>query len=86
MLTFFLTTGTVSRIAKFYGVKLTKKEHVNVVEKCGLKYMKQHEHMFSYSLPLNPNFKKGVMNTGSMIRKGENGDGKLFFTGEGKQT
>ena len=40
--------------------------------------------MFGYTLPLNPNFKGSFMNTGAMIRKGENGDGKDLFTDEGK--
>lgn len=46
--------------------------------------MKRHEHMFRYTLPLNTNFKASIMKTGSMIRKGENGDGKDLFTDEGK--
>jgi hypothetical protein len=73
----------VSKLAEFYGVELTTKEHANIVEKCGIKYMKKHEHMFSYTLPLNPNFKAGLMSTGKMIREGKNGDGKDLFTDDG---
>ena len=74
----------MSKLAEFYGVELTTKEHTDIVEKCGLKYMKRHEHMFRYTFPLNKNFKGSIMKTDSMIRKGENGDGKDLFTDEGK--
>jgi len=81
---FLCNKGTVSKIADFYGVDLTEEEHEKVVEKCGLKYMKQNEGMFSYTLPLNPSFDGSVMRTGKFIRKGQNGDGQVFFTEEGK--
>jgi len=74
--------GTVSKIAKFYGVKLNKKEKDTVVKKCSFDYMKQHEQMFGYTLPLNPKYDKTIMETGHMIRKGQNGDGKVMFTEE----
>ena len=78
-------TGTVKRIAEFYGVKLSPKEHKKVVEKCGFPYMKNHTHMFNYQLPLNANSGgTTIMNSGSMTRKGTLGDGKATFTEEGK--
>jgi len=75
--------GTVSKMANFYGVNLTEKEHANVVEKCSYNHMKKHEHMFEYSLPLNPDYEGTIMKSGKFIGKGENGVGKVYFTDEG---
>ena len=72
--------GTVSKMAKFYGIGLTEKEHGKIVEKCGFKYMKEHESMFEYTVPLNPDFQGKVMAKGGLIRKGKQGDGKEYFT------
>ena len=76
--------GTVSKLAEFYGVDLTEQEHARVVEKCGYSYMKKHEDMFGYRLPLNPGYDGTIMQLGRMIRKGKDGDGKVFFTEEGE--
>jgi hypothetical protein len=74
----------VKRIAKFYGVKLNAKEHKEVVHKCGFSHMKQNTDMFNYKLPLNYGYgDSSIMNSGSMTRKGINGDGKATFTDEG---
>mmetsp|Transcript_9740 Transcript_9740/g.18297 ORF Transcript_9740/g.18297 Transcript_9740/m.18297 type:complete len:373 (-) Transcript_9740:3319-4437(-) len=77
--------GTVAKMAEFYGVEMTDEERAKVVEKCGFNYMKKHEDMFGYRLPLNPNFDGTVMKIGRMIRKGQDGDGKVFFTEEEKE-
>jgi len=76
--------GTVSKLAKFFGIDLTEKEHEKIVEKCGFKYMKDRENMFEYTLPLNPDIQGTVMMKGGLIRKGEHGDGKEYFTEQEK--
>lgn len=73
-------TGTVKRLADFYGIKLSRREHKIVVEKCGFPYMKKNTHLLNDWLPLNPNFKGTVVNNGAMTRKGTIGDGKIVFT------
>lgn len=77
--------GTVSKMAKFFGIDLTEKEHEKIVEKCGFEYMKDHESMFEYMVPLNPAFQGTVMTKGGLIRKGEQGDGKEYFTEQEKE-
>lgn len=77
--------GTVSKMAKFYGVELTEEEQAKVVEKCSYNYMKKHEDMFAYRLPLNPTYDGTIIKAGRMIRKGKDGDGKVYFTEEEKE-
>ena len=76
--------GTVQKIADFYGVQLNKKELDNVVQKCGFPHMNNHTNLFNYRLPLNENFDGTIMKSGSMTRKGTNGDGKIVFSEEGR--
>lgn len=78
--------GTVSKMADFYGVKLTKKEKNTVVKKCSFDYMKTHEHMFGYKLPFSTDPDLTIMKPSDMIRKGKNGDGQIFFTEEEKES
>lgn len=78
--------GTVSKLADFYGVNLTKDEKNTVVKKCGFEHMKKHTHLFNYHLPL---YDKGknleVMQSGSMTRRGTLGDGKADIKQEDKE-
>lgn len=78
--------GTITKIAKFYGVKLSKKEHQKIVGKCSFDYMKKHEEMFRLSLPLNPNYDSTILKSGGMMRKGGIGDGEELFTEEEKES
>ena len=72
-------------MAKFYGVKLNKIEHEQVVRKCSFPYMRANKHLFHYALPLNPSYDgKRIMTDGSMTRKGAIGNGKDIFTEKGK--
>jgi hypothetical protein len=80
-------SGTVAKLAKFYDVELSEAEHATVVEKCSFQHMKAHSDMFSYALPLNTAFNaRGgrIMTKNTMIRKGQNGDGKVTFNAEQK--
>jgi len=77
--------GTVANLAEFYGVSLTEAEHVAVVDKCSFEHMKKKEDMFMYALPLRADFKTKktrIMRSGTTIRKGISGEGKLTFTAE----
>ena len=77
--------GTVAKLADFYEVHLTDSELDAATEMCSFKYMKEKSHLFSYELPLNPSYSGTIMYPGSMIRKGENGDGKGVFNEEQQQ-
>ena len=79
----WVTTGTITKIANFYGVKLNKKEHQKIVGKCSFDYMKKHEEMFRLALPLNPDYDSTILKTGGMMRKGAIGDGEELFTEKG---
>jgi len=75
--------GTVTKLADFLDVKLSKNEHTNVVQKCGMKHMKANTHLFNYALPLNPEWRetsKQIMVSGSLTRKGGIGEGHNVFT------
>lgn len=77
--------GTVKQLADFYGVELSKKEKNIIVEKCSFDYMKKNSHLFDYQLPFVPGFEGNtIMQNGSMMRKGVNGDGRIVFSDEGK--
>eukprot|EP01083_Nonionella_stella_P018341 51134_1 len=77
--------GIVKQLADFYEVKLSKKEHDSVVEKCGFDYMKKNTNLFNYQLPLHPkNSDMRIMKNGTMTRKGVNGQGKIVFSDEEK--
>ena len=80
-------SGTVAKLAKFYDVELSEAEHATVVEKCSFQHMKAHNDMFSYALPLNTAFNANggrIMTPNTMIRKGQNGGGKVTFNAEQK--
>lgn len=78
-------SGTVDKMADFYGVSLSKREKEKVVEKCGFRYMKENTHLFNYQLPLNPDYEgKRIMTNGSMTRKGIVGEGNVIFSDEEK--
>ena len=76
--------GSVSKLAEFYGVELSLEEKATVVEKCSFPHMKKHTNLFTYSLPLNPDFNGSAISAGGMTRKGRNGDGDNIFSVEEK--
>lgn len=76
--------GTVSKMAEFYGVDLSEKEHENVVHKCSFDYMKKRTDMFGYTIPLNSDIEGRIMEDGAMTRKGGIGDGGTLFSEQEK--
>jgi len=77
--------GTVTKLAHFVGVSLSKTQHAKVTEKCGMPYMKENKHLFSIAVPLNPEYNaanKRVLVSGTLTRKGGIGEGKSIFTSE----
>lgn len=72
--------GTVTKLAMFLGVKLTKKEHRVVTERCGMKHMKSIEHRFDIRLPLNKvNPEMVIVKRGKVLRAGGLGQGNELF-------
>jgi len=80
--------GTVLKLCHFYGVALSDTELKHVVHKCGFQYMKQHAHLFSMKLPLVPEFNGTqtiIENGDSIIRNGNNGEGRAIFSEQEKE-
>jgi hypothetical protein len=76
--------GTVSKLASFYDVDLSATELDSVTDMCSFEHMKRNTELFSYELPLNPNYSGKIMHHGSLTRKGENGGGELTFNDDQK--
>ncbi|CAM9286277.1 unnamed protein product [Ectocarpus fasciculatus] len=68
--------GTVLKLAEFYEVDLTAEELNTVTNQCSMQHMKSISNQFSYSLPLNFEYKGKIMIDGSMTRNGGVGSGK----------
>lgn len=67
--------GTVMKLAHFLEVNLTQDQVDTVTQKCSMDYMKQRDHLFLLTLPLNQDYfwdneKDRIMSPGSMIRTG----------------
>ena len=80
--------ATVGRLAKFLGVSLNPLEHGKVTERCDIKHMKTVAHKFDYLQWAGDGSKVMCGKDGcpgfdgSLIRSGQSGEGKGFFTEE----
>lgn len=79
-------SGTVAKLAKFLGVKLSKKESGIITERCGMAHMKSISDRFSSKMALNQNSPNmPIMKSGGKIlRTGGLGEGTKLFSDEQK--
>lgn len=68
--------GTVRQVARFCQLPLDEAALPRIVERCGIAFMKQHDHLF------DPRMQQVSRDAGVFIRKGGSGDGRAGFTPE----
>lgn len=74
-------SASVAKISDFIGVQLTPTQHDIIIKKGSFSHMKAISNQFDIKLPLNSDL-DCIMKSGAVIRKGQNGDGKIVFNAE----
>lgn len=75
--------GTVSKMAKFLNIGLTRQQESIIRKRCGFAHMKQIDDKFAYRLPLNKRFGEfKVFAKGGIVNRGGTGHGQREFTPE----